>query len=374
MKILKPHLCAILACAMLAAGVAHAQRVITTPKDLEAQLREAMPDFLKGDNQELVGQLLGVQIAPPLSRTFDPNNAIKLLFGDGSVIVSTDCRRTGTPVGERDPGDCVASIGDETGPGAFRKFSWSKNIGMGNLKYLQRNAVPTTPPDPAQLPGTKLTDAAAYEQALKFLGEGFGLPVDLEIPKPPSGAALPVRSLNLQGGAEPGLAAAALGPVTIQKVVLLRRGFPLGSPIPLPGTNFRLTHVPGPGKAMVMLDDSGIVGAAVQGWQDLRRDPTMDKAAAKSGDELLAEMAEDLFNEGVREFVGIRFNVLISTEQRGQIGLLLPAVQVALLPAVRDPTEQEQRALAGRSTGGLIKEFALVNRDPLTGAGRPRGE
>lgn len=349
-----------------------------SPREIAAFMKERMPAYLQDDatRKRLVGEMLKVPIATPLTQTFDPDRAIKALFGDGSVIPSPDCRRTGTPVGERDPGDCTASIGDENGRGAFSKLSYSKSRGFGNIEFLKRSPVPTQPPATTDLPSPKLSDGQYFDDALKFLGSVIGLPAgrkygspqDIsEIPLPPAGARLPVRNLNVQGGGDE-----KTNPITIQKVVFVKRGFPLATPIPI--GNFQLTHLPGPGAAMVMFDANGISGLSVHDWQDLRIDPTMSPEDTKSSDALMEEIAEDLFNDGVRSASDLKFQALISSEQRNQIGLLLPAVQVAVIPslALKDPTEDEQAKLAGQTTGGLIKEYALVNRQEASNAGRPR--
>jgi len=362
---------------LAAAGSVHAVN-FQSARELSAFMKERMPPFLQNDEQRkrLVGQMLRVPIARPLAQTFDPNKAIKELFGDGSVIPSTDCRRTGTPVGERDPGDCTASIGDENGRGAFSRLSYSKSLGFGNIKFVKRSPVPTQPPATTDLPSPKLTDAEAFDTALKFLGgvlgmptgRKYGAPEDIsEIPLPPAGGKLPVRNMNIQGGGD-----GRTNPITIQKVVFVKRGFPLASPIPV--GNFQLTYVPGPGSAIVMFDSNGISGLAVEDWQDLRLDPTMSEEDTKSADALIEEIAEDLFNDGVRSAEDLKFNVLISSEQRNQIGLLLPAVQVSVVPARKNLDEKGQEGLAFQATGGLVKEYSLVNRKEGSNAGRPRPE
>jgi hypothetical protein len=347
-------------------------------REIAAFLKERMPMYLQDDatRRRLVGEMLKVPIATPLTRSFDANRAVKALLGDGSVIPSADCRRTGSPVGERDPGDCTASIGDESGTGAFSRLSYSKSLGFGNIEFVKRAAIPSTPPttDP---PSPKGTDGQYFEEALKLLGGVLGLPVGpnyggpdsiSEIPLPPNGARLPVRNLNVQGsdGQE------RSKPVTVQKVVILKRGFPLATPIPI--GNFQLTHLPGPGTAMVMFDANGVSGVSVQNWHDLRIDPTMTEEDTKSGDALMEEIAEDLFNDGVRSASDMKFHAIIASEQRNQIGLLLPAVQVAVLPGLvlKDPTEDEQAKLALQTTAALLKEYSLVERKPDSNAGRPR--
>ncbi|MEO8037806.1 MAG: hypothetical protein ABI794_03500 [Betaproteobacteria bacterium] len=376
MKLIKHTLRALAGGLVLAgAGTAFAQTQpdqFPSPRELRAFLAEHMPKFLSDDatRTRLVAEMLKVPIAPPLSTTFDPNKAIKQLFGDGSVTQSTDCRKVNTPAGERDPGDCTASVGDENGAGAFARLSYSKTRGFGNIKFVKRPPVPTALPDPLKLSPPKLTDAEAYDAARKFLGDTLGLPL-AELPTGPAGRRLPVRNLDVQGGGEQ-----ATAPITIQKVVFLQRGFPLSSPIAEgQGT---LTHVPGPGKAMVMYDADGLAGAAVQGWVDLRLDPTLGPEDTKSSTALLDEISEDLFNEGVRAAADIKFGILISIDQRNQFALLLPAVQVAVMPTGDRPggkiDEKTQNALAGKATAGVIREYALVNLKPESNAFRPEGK
>jgi hypothetical protein len=371
---MKPmHRITLLLCAALVltgAGPAFAQRSeFQSPREIAAYLSERLPPFLKDDatRKRLVGEMLKVDLAPPLRSTFDPARAIKLLLGDGSVLLSTDCRRTGTPVGERDPGDCTASVGDETGAGAFSRLSYSKNLGFGNIKLVKRSAVPTQLPDPARLPSPAISDARAYEEARKLLAE-LGLPQS-ELPEVPAGAkgGLPVRNLNVRGGGQ-----SVYAPITLQKVVFLRRGFPLLTPIPA-GQEGTLTHVPGPGRAMVMFGADGLAGLSVQEWHELRLDPTITEGDTKTSQALVEEIAEDLFNEGVRSAVDVKFLPLIASEQRNQIGLLLPAVQVAVVPVPRDLDERSQNALARQATGGLVREYSLVERKEVTSTGRPGG-
>jgi hypothetical protein len=357
--------------ALAGAGAPLAQGAeFKSAREIANFLGERMPPFLKDDalRKQLVGDMLSVK---PTRLAFDPNTAIKLLMGDGSVLPSTDCRRTGTPVGERDPGDCTASIGDEAGAGAFSRLSYSKSIGFGNIKFVKRPAVPTELPDPEKLPSPKLSDAEAYDAARKLLAE-LGLPRS-ELPDVPGNATggLPVRNLIVQGGGEKPSA-----PIIVQKVVFQQRGFELGNKYSGGQGLPDLTHAPAPGKAMVMFDASGIAGVAVQGWADLRLEPGMTAEDSKSGEALMDEISEDLFNEGVRSAEDMKVGILIGMDQRNQIGLLLPAVQVAVVPGgvLRNPSAAEQERLAGRTTGGLIKEYALVNRKQDSSAGRPRGD
>lgn len=367
-----PAMCIALA-ALLVTGIGSAlaqtqSPEFQSPREVFNFLSERMPAFLKDDalRRQLVGSMLKVPLAPPLRSTFDPNKATKTLLGDGSVLLSTDCRRTGTPVGERDPGDCTASIGDENGAGAFTRFSYSKSLGFGNLKFIKRPAVPTQIPDFTKLPQPKLTDNEAYDNARKLVAELLGLPASELLGLPPGAKTPPVRSLNIQAGGEK-----PISPIILQKIVFLQRGFEITTP---GGTGQTTTQIQAPGKVAVAFDADGLAGFAVQNWQELRVDPDMSADDTKSGQQLLEEMAEDLFNDGVRSAADVKFGPVISSDQRNQIGLLLPAVQVFVHPTIGRLDEKAQNALAGKATAGLVKEYALVNRKEDSPTGRPRGE
>lgn len=342
--------------AVLAAAPALVQaRDIKSLDDMKAAVRENMPDFLKSPS-EVVAQLLNVPLGAPLSKSFDQNKAMGAVFGAGSASVSTDCRRRATAAGEADQGDCVASNGRDAGKGAYIQLSFSKNMGNGNIKFLKRPPVDDSM-TPEKLPTAKLSDAAALEQARNFLGGAFGLALE-EAPLPPAGAKTSlVRSLATAGVSPTG------GPVqsnVVQKLVVLQRGFPLAKPYVDPITGQTLSYVRGPGKATVAVDDSGVVGAAVSGWQELRRDPRMSPNNAKSVNALIDEIAEDLFNNGVRQFELMNFQIQVGADWRGSYGLLLPAVQVALTTTPNDLTEDQQAQLALKSTANLIRDYSLV--------------
>lgn len=330
---------------------------IQSLEQMRALVRQNMPEFLKNPG-EIVAQLLNVPLAPPLSRTFDQAQAIKTVFGEGSVGLATDCRRRATAVGNADPGDCTASNGREAGKGAFTQLSFSKNMGNGNIKFLKRLPVDDAM-TPNKLPTAKLSNQEALNTALKFLDDAFGMPMT-EIPLPPADSrATPVRNLTLVGGESTGRKTA---PIVVQKMITLQRGFQLEKPYTDSATGMVLSHVRGPGLATVAVDDSGVVGAMVDGWQELRKDPRMTANSAKPVDELINEIAEDLFNDGVREFDRINFEIQVGADWRGTFGVLLPAVQVAVVPVPHDLGEAEQAKLAFRSTAGEIKTYSLVER------------
>lgn len=329
-------------------------REIKSLDEMKAAVRASLPAFLN-EPSDVVGQLLNVPLAPPLSKTFDQAKAMDAVFGSGSVSVSTDCKRRATAAGEADQGDCVAFNGRDAGKGAYVQLTFSKNMGNGNIKFLKRGVVDDAM-TPEKLPTAKLSDAAALDQARGFLGGAFGLALE-EAPMPPAGAKNSlVRSLATTGVDPNGKMLTNV----VQKVVILQRGFPLQKPYVDPITGQTLTHVRGPGKAMVAVDDSGVVGAAVSGWQELRRDPRMTPNNAKTASALIDEIAEDLFNNGVRQFELINIQVQVGADWRGSYGLLLPAVQVALTTFPNDLTEDQQAQLAFKSTANLIREYSLV--------------
>jgi hypothetical protein len=353
------------AAALADVGTAHAQRVPPTDVDsldqMIGEVMKNMPEFLKGDNVALVENMMAVKLADPLSRTFDPNFAIKELFGDDPVFISLDCRRRGTPVGEPDQGDCVASNGQERGRGKYTQLSYSKNMGKGDIKFLKRGPVDDNL-TPEKLPTAKLSDQEAEAKALEFLGK-LGLPTQ-EIPAPTNGNRNIVRSFAIGGADDENRV--QIEPIIVQKHVLLRRGLPLGQAIPV-GNQF-LTHLPLPGQAMVAVDDTGVVAGLVSDWQELRKpDTAVTEDKAKSGDDLAREIAQDLFNDGIRRIGSMRFNIVLSSEWRGTFGVMLPAVQVGLSPVPPDdpgkpPSEEQQNALALTSTGAILKEYSLVER------------
>lgn len=350
-----------LAAVCAATGAAAQSRPVETPEQLASVIRESMPAVLKDGGREVVGRMLKIQLPPPLRSSFRADVAIKTLFGDGSVIVSPDCRRVLTPTGDRDPGDCTATLGQEGGAGAFSRLAYSKNMGLGNIKFVKRDPVPTsfTPP-----PSTKLSDKEAAAHGLEFLQKIVGIPA-AELPGDLAWERQ-VRSLALNGGGD-----GKAEKVVLQKVLIVPRTFALPDGIVDPANpNRRLDRVLAPGRAMVMLDDRGIAGAAVQDWNELRIDPNMSPDQAKSTNELINEIAEDLFSEGVRSIAQMRFQLIAGSDWRGTYGWLLPAVRVHISPVLRDPTEDEQQKLYARqATAGLVREYALVRSadDPPAG-------
>ncbi|MCW5624129.1 MAG: hypothetical protein KIT73_05350 [Burkholderiales bacterium] len=340
----------------LSAGASAQTNSAPPSKDeLARLLTEVLPPVIGGDNSELVNILLKAKLGVPLSKSFDLARATQGVFGRTVPVFAPDCQRSGTPQGEPDAGDCVASRGDEGGAGAYTRLAFSKNLGVGNIRVLKRPAVQEQTPE--DLKPVKLSDADAVLRARTFLAQTLGLPQE-EMPVAPAGAKnpLPVRSLHIAFTAD-----SKLPPVAIQKSVLIRRGFQI-SGLKDPASGQDVPWIPGPGRAIVNLDDSGVMGAAVMDWQELRFDPNLDPRLAKSRSELIAEIAEDLFNENDGRVVALSTMLVLSSDWRGSYGLLLPAVQVFVAPVRGDLSNEQVRALAGQATAGFVREYALVKR------------
>lgn len=332
-------------------------REIESLEDMKAAVKENMPAFLN-EPRDVVGQLLEVSLSPPLSRSFDQKRAIKAIFGSRRVSLSKNCQSKTSPVGEANQDECIASIGLDTGKGAYTQLTFSNNMGNGNINFLRRSLVDDNM-TLDKLPTAKLSQDAALKQAMGFLSSAFGLPMK-EIPLPPLGAkGSLVRNLAVAGGDASGERIKSL---VIQKVVTVQRGFQLARPYVDEITGRALTHVRGPGKAMVAVDDTGVVGATVEGWQELRKDPRVTAKNAKSVEMLTEEIAEDLFNNGVRQFERMHFAIQVSADWRGTYGLLVPVVQVTITMVPNDLNEDQQAKLAFKSTAGLIKEYSLLDR------------
>ena len=342
--------------ALMSASPAFGQSQNVPPSrgEISRIVREMMPPVLKTDLPALVDNLLNVELGKPLNESFDPERAAAQVFGRLPRSPAPDCLRRGTPVGEADQADCVVSNGQEGGAGAYTRLSYSKNIGAGNIKFLRRGPVQDL--DPSKLASVKTSDAQVDAGAREFLVSSFGLPPN-ELPVLPAGVRPPVRQLTI--GFDKG---SGIAPVVVQKTVHLRRSLKLPKPISIPGTNAQLTHITGPGSAMVALDDTGVVGAAVADWHALRRDPNISARNAKTTEDLIEEIADDIFEEGGGPIASMRFQIVVASDWRGSHGLLLPAVQVYVAPVARDPTEDQQRQMAGGTTAGMVREYALVRR------------
>lgn len=320
--------------------------------ELTKLIGAALPPVIGSDNTGLVKKLLAAKLGKPIREGFNLDAAVLKIFGKNRPAFAPDCRQVNTPVGDPDPGECDASLGQAEGTGAYTVLSFSKHLGYGTVKYLRRLKAPTADIDPATLKPVQLDKKMAYEKGVDFLVKVLGVPPE-EIPKPPAGATnpYPVRMLHLgwmSGGK-------TLGSVSVKQVVEIQRGLFVDIPKPA-GQLYGLPWVQAPGRAVVVLDDAGIWQARVRGWQELVPYPGVSEQDAKTGQELVGDIADDLM--GIALVDHMDCTVRISSVPDGTRGLLLPAVQVAVSPVARDLPEGDQGK--AWSTTGFVREYPLV--------------
>lgn len=321
----------------------------------------SLPEIIKEDNKELVSILLKPPLGRPLREVFNPDTAIKALFGRAGAPIAPGCKQIYTPSGDIDPGECQASRGEEAGGGIYKEFRFSKNMSLGNISFFDRPKAVEI--DPGKLVPVRMTDQQAYDTARKFLQNTFGLPVSEEIPAPPLAnkavnLSLPVKTLALGGVDREG----GKFNVPVEKMVILQRGFNFR----LGGTYGEYDWIPGPGKAMMVLDDrsltsGGLREVVVRGWQEVKAHPDANPEFAKSRAMLSDEITRDLLNESTGRISKLNCRlVLDSIPTPSGVGLLLPAVQVHVSPVPADLSEDAQNALAMRSTAGFVRTYNLV--------------
>lgn len=331
-----------------------------------AQLREAigraLPPVIGKDNAELAKKLQSVRIDGAISKNFDSARVAKAFFGRSTPGNAADCRSATTDQNEADEGLCELSSGQRDDPtGAYILMGHSKNVGQGNFRFIKR---PAFKPDGTTIPGSiKLSNDAAYANALKFL-DLVGVP-RTEIAVPPSNAKnpLPVRSLAVSATQE-----GRSTPIVIGKVVSIPRSFAV------PGGLFKgpngevLDRVVAPGNATVVLDDGGVQIANIEEWGDAQIDMHLDPRLAKSAEELIEEITQDLYNEGVRDvgtmsiLIGLRKAYPNPDDPNPPLcpvcGVLRPALRVIVsqLPAGEVSIDK-----AAYAVPGLVREYDLVD-------------
>jgi len=333
---------------------------------LRRVLQERLPAFIGKDNTELAKRLVSIKPEGAISRNFDPLKVSKQLFGRARPNNAPDCTVLQTTQKEPDTSLCVLDAGrrdDETG--AYTMLAYSKNLGLGDIKFVRRAAFK---PDDTTLPApTKLTDVQAYETALKFL-DLVGVPRN-EIMMPPGNAKnpYPVRSLAIGGGAERGDPTLT---TVIRKVVAIPRSFVVpGGIYKDPASGQQLNHVLAPGDALVVLDDAGVQFAHVDGWSDAQMDPKADPRRAKTADQLLDEISQDLYNEGIREvgslsiLIGLRKAYPNPDDPNPVLcpvcGVLRPALLVSVSRA--GPGKFVSTVGADQAVpAGLVREYDLI--------------
>lgn len=359
---LAPLCAALLALPPLLAGAQTAD-----PKEL---LRAAVSQQLRGllgdGSGPVVERLMTVKIQPGLARNFDIGKVSSSLFGRQAATYAPDCRSTSTAAKEADEGLCVVEGGSrESETGAYTLLAYSKNIGAGNLMFARRAAF--NPGSDALPPSAKLSDAQAYSQALKFM-ELLGVPMS-EIPTAPAGVKnpLPVRSLEAGASDEKGNPVAR---VVVHKTVQLPRAVPVpGGLLQDPKTGVVLSHVMVPGAATFNVTDGGVQFARLDGWSDSPMDPKLDPRNAKKADELINEIVDDLYGEGVRKVGSL--SILISLRRAYPnpddpnpplcpvCGVLRPALQVMVSQPGFGRVETSQTAFMAP---GVVREYDLVHQ------------
>jgi len=315
---------------------------------LARMIGDALPPVIQDDNTELVERLMRPRFGAPISKSFQSYKALLATFGRARPSFSPDCRQILTPVGEPDDGVCTAFRGDPAGRGQYSELQFSKQFGRGNVRMMRRPEEAEIDPDTLQ--PVRMEDGEAYQKAVAFLTEHFGLP-EVEVPTPPAGASLPVRDLVLGWADKSGNARS----VAIQKVVSLRRGLLVDLQ--------ELPWVPAPGDAIVRMDDQQVWQASIRNWQDLKPHPAVDPRNAKTKSDLIAEIAEDLAARNTGPIARISMQVVLDAIRVPSHGLMLPAVQIWVSPVSRDASEEEQ---AGRATSaGYVEQYQLVRLEEL---------
>lgn len=355
---------AYLASATLAAGGALAQ---TDPKeDIRQAVQRALIPVLGSDAGALVERISRVVPDGAISRNFDPVRVVGGLFPRGAVAAA-DCRVQTTAAGEPETAGCTYASGRIDDPtGAYSALTYSRNIGLGHIRFVRRAAfAPGSTAEPAPV---RLSDVDAHKQAQDFVAF-LGLPA-AEIPQPPTlrrgamRATLPVRTLAVGAGIE----RTGSSRIPVQKVVSFQRAFKVpGGLFQDAATGIVVEHVLAPGSATVVLDDGGVQFARVDGWSDAQMDRQAVPALAKTVGQLTDEITDDLYNEGVRKVGALS---LLVTLRRAMphpddpnpppcsvCGLLRPAVQVAVSQVGGEPVATSERDFVAP---GLVREYDLV--------------
>lgn len=339
--------------------------VVLDIKQIEEIVAGAMPPVVQESNTDLVKALSAAKLAPPLSQSFDLKRVQTAVFGRNTAARAADCDRAKTPAGEADDGDCTLTRGTPEGNGAFVFLSVSKNLGNGNIKILKRPNGPAEGglenwPKPA---ATKLTDAQALDAALAFATETLGLPKS-ELPVPPSsptaGFKLPVRTLALGAGETEKSSEI----IAVQKVVTLQRALEIPA-LKDPASGRSLTQVLAPGRAVLVLDDTGVQQVHVANWHELVANPKLDPALAKSRQQLVQEIAQDLLDEGLTNISSVKILIGLNdgypnpddpnSPQCARCFVIDPSLIVSVTPVAK-----AQRPTSSQSTAGFVRQYSLL--------------
>ncbi len=337
------------------------------PQDIRLAVERALLPVTGQDATELVRRIGTVAPEEALSRNFVLADVVNNLFVRGNATPAADCRVQTTAAGEPDTGRCTYAQGrlDDPGGGAYTALSFSRNLGQGDVRYVRRAAfVPggTSNPQPV-----RLSDAQAYQLALQY-ARLLGVPGS-EIPMPPNSARvqLPVRTLAVGAGDDQGNTLR----VPLQKVVNLQRAFRVPGGLFVDGnTGVRVDHVLAPGSATLVLDDSGLQFARIDGWSDAQIDPQASTARVKSVASLVDEISADLFNEGIRQpgVVSVRVAMRRAYPHPEDpnpppctvCGVLRPALLVTVAQVGSEPVATSARDFVAP---GVVREYDLLEQD-----------
>ncbi len=304
-------------------------------------------EVIREKNSDFVAKLLSPVLGDPLSKTFNLEKAIPSLFEQKGLSWERSCFKRMTDAGEISRGDCRIYQGKASGEGSYRELSFSKHMALGNIGYHNRTALKNVTAD--ELIPIRMSDREAYDGAIYFLNTVFGVSLD-EMPIPPKGAILPVKTVALGIVNEKGISRS----VSVEKIVKLKRGLFVGA-----GDN--LDWVPGPGQAFLVLDDTAVKEVVIRAWQEVVPHPDAHPEYAKSRSELIDEMSRDLFenSNGPTEALNVTF-ILSAEELRGDgVGLLLPTVRISVSPVPDDLSEEEQGKMF--TTAGFVRDYCLVH-------------
>nr|WP_316638393.1 hypothetical protein [uncultured Roseateles sp.] len=362
-----------LAAALGAISPAQAQtRGPLSMEEIRVMVRDSLPPIVtqQGTTGILIGLLRDAKLDTerPLSKTFNPAEVSKAVFGRTLPSKDPLCNQPLTNAGDVDEDECNSSSGAPNGDGAFTALSFSKHIQLGNITILKRPARKDI--TPTSLPNVKLDDKGAYLGAMKFAVDTLGLS-NAEIPTPPGDAPLPVNTLTLGFGAD----GRQLGEIALMRVVHIKRAaeLPKGIPMAVTGGGLdeatappELKHVLLPGEATFLLDDKGVQGARIEGWLSMPIDPKLDPKLGKSSDELIDEIAQDLFAHGGRKIARLSYSFAFAQGSNPNPedpkspqcarcgGVLRPVLRVALYALdAKNPTQGEVAA------PGLVHDFDL---------------
>jgi hypothetical protein len=323
---------------------------------IKRALEGALPPIIGTDNSELVATLQSTTLGTPIRRRFDPDAAVKLIFeGMDTPTYDPECT-TAKPQSNPDPGECTIWTGNEKGKGPYVGLTYSKNLAEGNIAF--RSRPPVVKPTIDTLEPVDLADDAAFDMAKEFLTNFFGLP-PIEIPTPPKNAANPTPFVSDQAIGF----SARYKPVVVRKVITLPRGIKLKSPIVVDKERgINLPFIPAPGNATVVIDNTGITAAQIQGWQELRVNKAINPKLAKTRQDLINEIANDLMDEGGGTLGHISAHLVYGSDWRGKFGYLVPAVRILVAPVAGEQSPEQLRAHfdAMTPTAGFIQDYPLV--------------